>query len=79
LAIGTGVYIAAEPRGVKLAGLGLVVLSIIPAFMADSDYWRAVDLYNTRFQPSPSTSQLTIVPYLAAETRGGTVGVSGRF
>lgn len=79
---GTGLAIggmATNRDGMTMAGAGSIALSLIPAYMSYSDFWRSVDLYNTRFQPSPSASPLTLVPYLAAEKNGGVLGMAGRF
>jgi hypothetical protein len=66
-------------QGLTNVGLGIAVLSIVPGFMRFYDYDRAIDLYNTRFEPGPPVSQLTVVPYLAADEKGGVAGVAGRF
>jgi hypothetical protein len=70
---------ATDRSGMTYAGAGSMALSFIPAYMSNSDFWRSVDLYNTRFQPGPSTSLPTFVPYVVPEKTGGVLGIAGRF
>jgi hypothetical protein len=72
------VGLATKRRAILWTGFGFELLSIVPNVMANRDFLRAVDLYNTRFEPRPAAAP-TVAPYLAGDARGASVGVAGRF
>jgi hypothetical protein len=71
--------IATRSNALKNVGLGVALLSLIPTTMAWSDYMKAIDAYNSRFEPAPAASRATLQPYLSVVSGGGEAGLAGRF
>lgn len=70
---------ATGSSAMKGAGVGVAVLSLIPMTMAYSDYRKAIDGYNARFESAPAATRTTLAPYLVVVDGGGGAGLAGRF